>query len=445
MSYNLIQSSYSATSGNYFGVASSSDGSKLYACVYNNATQGVVYSDGSWTNPSTLLNATLTSIACSSNGSIVYVANNTVGIQKSTSGLSWTLLTGSVGGGKQTSDIGTVACSADGQTILAATLLQTNYIYQSTNGGTSWNTPISTPGAVSYIACSSDAAIIYAILNNFPYVYSGGTWTLIPGELNNGFHSPLQANWKSVACSADGSIAYFVVPDGSGSTMWAGIYVYAGAPVVHIASSYTINRLACTADGRGLLSWNATDDASPFQAAGLHTYSVSGFPSACFLKGTGIRCSDGVDRPIETLHRGDIIKTLTGERAIHSIGKSIVMITEDTRDIDHLYCYRKESHPDLTADLVVTGGHSVLIEKATPEQATRLLSRLGTIFMTDGCIRMLACLDDRAEPYLSTHHTIYHIALESADDAINYGIYANGMLVESCQQIVLAKTMTLMQ
>jgi hypothetical protein len=46
-----------------------------------------------------------------------------------------------------------------------------------------------------------------------------------------------------------------------------------------------------------------------------------------------------------------------------------------------------------------------------------------------------ACVDERAKPYEKAgSHTIYHIALEHDDYYMNYGIYANGLLVETCSK-----------
>ena len=44
----------------------------------------------------------------------------------------------------------------------------------------------------------------------------------------------------------------------------------------------------------------------------------------------------------------------------------------------------------------------------------------------------MACLDERAEPYLEEGlFNIWHFALENNDYYMNYGIYANGLLVET--------------
>ena len=42
-------------------------------------------------------------------------------------------------------------------------------------------------------------------------------------------------------------------------------------------------------------------------------------------------------------------------------------------------------------------------------------------------------VDERAEPWASEGtYTIWHFALENEDIKMNYGVYANGLLVETC-------------
>jgi len=46
-----------------------------------------------------------------------------------------------------------------------------------------------------------------------------------------------------------------------------------------------------------------------------------------------------------------------------------------------------------------------------------------------------ACVDERASVYLKEGpYAIYHLALENDNYYHNYGIYANGLLVESCSK-----------
>ena len=45
---------------------------------------------------------------------------------------------------------------------------------------------------------------------------------------------------------------------------------------------------------------------------------------------------------------------------------------------------------------------------------------------------LLAHLDPKAEPFADEGiYTIWHLALDSEDDSRNFGIYANGLLVEA--------------
>ena len=177
--------------------------------------------------------------------------------------------------------------------------------------------------------------------------------------------------------------------------------------------------------------------------------SIQPAPLACFLEGTEILCANDIYRPIETLRPGMKLRSLNGSRAIHSIGRSIVFLPDnDIREIDRLYRYDKEKNNGLTMDLILTGGHSVLLKEASENQLNAMIKNFNAIFVTEDHIRLMACMDGRAEPYRDpcgkTEHTIYHVALESNDPDTNYGIYANGWLVESCQQSVLKKKMTLL-
>jgi len=69
------------------------------------------------------------------------------------------------------------------------------------------------------------------------------------------------------------------------------------------------------------------------------------------------------------------------------------------------------------------------------------MKHLGKIFITDRKYRLMACLDDRAEPWNSKGaYTIWNFALENENDGWNYGVYANGgLLVETCSIRFLKK------
>ena len=103
--------------------------------------------------------------------------------------------------------------------------------------------------------------------------------------------------------------------------------------------------------------------------------------------------------------------------------------------INHNILYKCpiENYPELTEDLILTGNHSILVDQISEEQRVKIKQITGDVFYTDGKIRLLAQLDDRAEKYFDGEaHNIYHLALENDNPFKNYGIYANGgLLVET--------------
>ena len=85
---------------------------------------------------------------------------------------------------------------------------------------------------------------------------------------------------------------------------------------------------------------------------------------------------------------------------------------------------------------MLTGCHSVLVDKfESEEQREKVIKQTGATYVTDNKYRLPACLDKRAKVYKKEGlHVIYHVALENDDYYENYGIYANGLLVESCSK-----------
>ena len=157
----------------------------------------------------------------------------------------------------------------------------------------------------------------------------------------------------------------------------------------------------------------------------------------CFLEGSKILTKEGYKK-IEELKKGDLVKTLSsGYKKIDMIGyKNMWNPASEERIKDQLYVYKKKNMEEVFEDLVLTGCHSVLIDRfETSEKREKVRKLLGGIFITEKKARLPACLDERAEIYKSEGlHTIYHVALENEVYYNSYGIYANGLLVESCSQ-----------
>lgn len=146
--------------------------------------------------------------------------------------------------------------------------------------------------------------------------------------------------------------------------------------------------------------------------------------SVCFAAGSRILCDIGLV-PVEDLKVGMKVKTLRhGYRAVTLVGKSTIYNSVDSteRVRERLYVYPREN-------LVLTGGHSVLLDAVSGDQVKTIKKSMGELYLTEGKIRLMAMDDPEAELYpVKGAHAIYNFALSTED--VNYGVYANGKLVE---------------
>ena len=155
----------------------------------------------------------------------------------------------------------------------------------------------------------------------------------------------------------------------------------------------------------------------------------------CFKKDTQILTFQGYKR-IQDLKPGDLVKTLKHEYVpIYKIGFSEIdhPCNLEERTKDQLYKCSPDNYPEVFEDLVLTGCHSILVDTIeSEEQMEKMIEINGRVCETDGKYRLPVCLDEKATVYdVPGNHTIYHLALENDDYYMNYGIYANGLLVES--------------
>jgi len=161
--------------------------------------------------------------------------------------------------------------------------------------------------------------------------------------------------------------------------------------------------------------------------------------TTCFLEGTTILCQvNGIEKyvPIESIQKGMFVKTSRdGYKIVQIIGRSKLKNPgNDLRIKDRLYKCSTTKYPSLTSDLYITGYHSILEFPITEKQKEDSIKELGKLYVTDKKYRIMAYIDERAEPWNSEGvYNIYHFALENKDESMNYGVYANGgLLVESC-------------
>jgi hypothetical protein len=102
------------------------------------------------------------------------------------------------------------------------------------------------------------------------------------------------------------------------------------------------------------------------------------------------------------------------------------------RSTNRLYKCSVDKYTKLFEDLYITGYHSILVDRLSTKQHQEIIEHLGGIYITGDRYRLIACVDERAEPYENEGiFNIWHLALENDDYYKNYGIYANGLLVET--------------
>jgi hypothetical protein len=157
-------------------------------------------------------------------------------------------------------------------------------------------------------------------------------------------------------------------------------------------------------------------------------------PLVCFKEGTKILTNMGYVN-IERLKLGNLLKTIHGYKPIYAIGKKIINhIAVPKRIENQLYKCSSLRYP-VFEDLILTGSHSILVDK----KCEGVL-----VSTTENKYRLPAYLDSNSIVYEhSGKYTIYHVALENESEYTNYGIYANGLLVESCSKDVIKKNMEL--
>jgi YVTN family beta-propeller protein len=160
-------------------------------------------------------------------------------------------------------------------------------------------------------------------------------------------------------------------------------------------------------------------------------------PIPCFKSDSKILTDKGYI-PIQDLRKGDFVKTLLNDyKPIVMIGKrDIYHIASKERIKDQLYKCSQTEYPEVFEDLILTGCHSILVDGFTSDkQRAKVIEVNGDTYVTDNKYRLPACADEKASVYeIPGSYTIYHLALENDNYYWNYGIYANGLLVETCSK-----------
>jgi hypothetical protein len=212
-----------------------------------------------------------------------------------------------------------------------------------------------------------------------------------------------------------------------------GVYRITQQKTVTLISQFTgIQTLAFDSNGYlyGAVGWNGAVVSNTVVAVAPPSYP-------CFNKGSKILTDKGY-KPIQDLRKGDLVKTFkSGYKPISLVGKKEIHHKANSERIkDQLYKLSKHRYPALWEDLILTGCHSILVDAFVSEkQKERTIQINGDAYLTEDKYRLPTCADEKATVYETPgKYTVYHVALENDSYYGNYGIYANGLLVESCSK-----------
>ena len=211
---------------------------------------------------------------------------------------------------------------------------------------------------------------------------------------------------------------------------------------IGFGSSFTVESF------NGITSWRISSNSNGSSSQSVTYYvgdvlindgSYTLYPNVpCLLEGTTVLCQiDGSDQEvaIEQIRPGTVVKTVNGYKRVELVGRSSIMNSGSMdRSQNRLYVCRTDRYPELKTDLYLTGCHSLLVDQLTADQIEQTKILLGDIYITGQKYRLMACLDERAEPWASEgSYTVWHLAVENEHPRGNYGVYVNGgLLVETC-------------
>jgi hypothetical protein len=299
-------------------------------------------------------------------------------------------------------------------------------------GDVSGGSPTSYTYDVSGLSTNTDYTYYVSAVN------SAGTSTSNPSTTFLTLPSPpTSVSVGSITSSS--AVVTFTPPTGTGTitgyTITNGVITATGS-----SSGITLSGLSSstTYSNFTIKATNATGDSTTTPVPSFTTSSGGGGTVPCFAEGSQILClnhyGEEVYIPVEKMKPGTLVKTLkNGYVAVDCIGTTILHSNAGSeREKNKIYRCSPSEYPELFEDLYITGCHSILTDSLSEEEHEGTVKMYGRIKITDEKYRLSACLDKRAEPVVEEGvYNIWHFALENEEYTHNYGVWANGLLVET--------------
>jgi surface protein len=175
-------------------------------------------------------------------------------------------------------------------------------------------------------------------------------------------------------------------------------------------------------------------------------------PRICFKEGTKILCkinNSEVYVPIEDIQKDTLVKTYKHGFKKCKLNVREKMVNTVAHSVNNLYCLSKNNNSNLIEDLYITGSHSMLYSMLSirnKQAMYHLIKTYNTTFdikintKIDDKYKLIAYYDKSFKEVRKEMTTfIHHLVLENENKNLNYGIYANGVLTESIDELSLTK------
>ena len=183
-----------------------------------------------------------------------------------------------------------------------------------------------------------------------------------------------------------------------------------------------------------IFTYNDNNEQVYGYAPAFEIYRLNSDPS-CYNEGTKILClNKNLEEEyisIENLRKGDLVKSYKhGYRKIDLIGKNTVV--NNPEKFNCMYKMKKTDENGLIEDLIITGGHAILVDDLGifKEENDKLF---GSTQMIDDKYLLLASVSNQFVKLENIiPYTYYHFILEnngSIDE--RFGVWANGILSET--------------
>jgi photosystem II stability/assembly factor-like uncharacterized protein len=411
----------------YVSICSSGNGTILVACVENGGIYKSVDSGNNWELIYDSSTISFRSVCCSDNGNIIFASSNNQIRYSNNSGVTWVILPSDY------TDCYSICCSPNGDIFFVVIKVDDNtIIYKNTANGNVWSS-VSVPLTSLSLGTNGDASSLPP--TNFKICCYSGASQLVACVANDGIYTTstnninwvsistqiINKNWSSINCSSLGQYMFASYENG-------GIYR-------SIDFGKTWNEAFAPFGIKNLICCNST--ASQLVAFIDSYIYTNDYPvhTLCFNKGSKILSLDNQYIPIENLKKGDFVKVYKSDNSIvykkiDKIGYN-TMINDPSTPIHCMYRMIQTKENGLIEDLILTGIHSILVDDFKKCRINNIDKMYSFDKIEDKILLFSFLLEDFFQEKNNEKYTYYHLSLESEDETEKFGVWANGLLVET--------------